>query len=422
MPPERLRTSNHQGRQKSCAECVKAKRKCDLQQPNCLRCTKQRLTCTYPPPPRTATVASTSPDSDETLIDSLFDDPGFELPFDLDIAMAPDVVAAPDVELLESVADFSGPMNNLERTNNALRSFGGAKAHPVPTRIERFPSAKTFSDLIASELFESRVGYSLEQWKLAPRMMVEMNCTPWSHPNLYEEIMPRSMQDAFAACALYNSRTEANAKFVLRHITERASELVDQPIPTLPAEVIARAHAALLYQVMLICSEDIRYYGQTHTLLPHLRDLSHSLYTIVLQDQSKHEDHSGSLPLYPSSAARMAWLSFIFRESCRRTLLAVCQAVSICTLLQGDFYSCNDAMAIGNRVTISAALWEAKSPLEFAIAWNEKNHYLVKELNFTEVLRSAGAKDVDVFGRMMMIGLMGKDDVSAWLHSKGGKL
>ena len=79
-------------------------------------------------------------------------------------------------------------------------------------------------------------------------------------------------------------------------------------------------------------------------------------------------------------------------------------------------------MAIGNRVTLSASLWEAKSPLEFAIAWNEKNHYLVKELNFSEVLRLASAEEVDVFGRMMMVGLMGKDDVGAWLYSKGGRL
>jgi hypothetical protein len=79
-------------------------------------------------------------------------------------------------------------------------------------------------------------------------------------------------------------------------------------------------------------------------------------------------------------------------------------------------------MSIGLHVTLSAALWEAKSPLEFAIAWNEKNHYLVEELDFSEVLRSANANEVDVFGRMLMVGLMGVDDVRGWFHSKGGNL
>lgn len=55
------------------------------------------------------------------------------------------------------------------------------------------------------------------------------------------------------------SRTDINTKFILRHITDRAHELVEQPIPTMPAEVIAQAQAALLYQVMLICSDDVSY-------------------------------------------------------------------------------------------------------------------------------------------------------------------
>lgn len=165
-----------------------------------------------------------------------------------------------------------------------------------------------------------------------------------------------------------------------------------------------------------------RYFGQTQALVSYMKDLTTSLQTLVLQDQSKHEDYTGLLPLYPSAAARGAWLSFIFRESCRRTFLAVCHAVSICALLQNDVVSCNHQMSIGNRITISSALWEAQSPLEFAIAWNQKNHYLVKDMDFTEVLNSADADDVDVFGRMLLVGLMGKDDVSGWLHSRGGKL
>jgi len=49
MPPERNRGSNLQGRQKLCFECAKAKRRCDLRVPSCLRCSKQHLPCSYPP-------------------------------------------------------------------------------------------------------------------------------------------------------------------------------------------------------------------------------------------------------------------------------------------------------------------------------------------------------------------------------------
>lgn len=177
--------------------------------------------------------------------------------------------------------------------------------------------------------------------------------------------------------------------------------------------------------ILYVCHRSLttiqfRYYRQTQDLLPYLEELNQVLYTVVIQDQSGDQDDIGVLPLYPSSAARSAWLGFIFRESCRRTHLAVCHALSICSFLQGEVPACYSNVSI--RVTLSAALWEAKSPLEFAIAWNEGNHYLLKDPDLTELLRSAEAKDVDVFGRMMMVGIMGKDDLSGWLHSKGGKL
>ena len=157
-------------------------------------------------------------------------------------------------------------------------------------------------------------------------------------------------------------------------------------------------------------------------LLAHMKDLSKSLHDLILREEPQEDDDGGNLPLYPSSAARTAWLSFVFRESCRRTFLAMCHAVSICALLQGNLISCNHGLSIGSRITLSAALWEAESALDFATAWNERKHYLVKELDFSEVLRSANPDDVDVFGRMLMVGIMGKEDVSGWLRSKGGKL
>ena len=185
MPADRVRTSNAQGRQKSCSECVAAKRKCDLQKPICLRCTRQRLSCTYPSQPRNRTSALTPPDSGETPpVSDLFDHPILGLSFDLD---AQDPATVLNVEPLQPIPDFSVSMSDLEQVNN-VELFERTENLSVP------PFAKSLSTLISSELFESRVGYSMELWKQTPRMMVEKNCTPWSHPNLYAEAMPRSMQ------------------------------------------------------------------------------------------------------------------------------------------------------------------------------------------------------------------------------------
>jgi hypothetical protein len=65
-------------------------------------------------------------------------------------------------------------------------------------------------------------------------------------------------------------------------------------------------------------------------------------------------------------------------------------------------------------------LWKAPSAFDFAVAWNERKHHLVKDLDFTDVLEIAKADDIDVFGRMIMTGLMGIDDVKGWFHTRGG--
>lgn len=137
---------------------------------------------------------------------------------------------------------------------------------------------------------------------------------------------------------------------------------------------------------------------------------------------SREDDPNGTLPLYPGSVARSAWLSYIFRESCRRTLLISFHSIATCNLLRGRLGSCAHHLAIGNRVTFSGALWAAQSAFDFATAWNEKEHYLVCDLDLGEVLRNANANDIDIFGRMMMVGLLGIDDVRGWIHTRGGKL
>ena len=192
MPVERVRRSNAQGRQKSCFECVKAKRKCDLQQPDCLRCVKQRLNCAYPPQPiNLATPALASFNSEEICtIDPLFDNQTLDQPLDLYTLGAE---FTQHTEALDPVPEFPGSMGDLGQAD-ADGNIDGGETHSMPFHFETYPSAKSFSNLIASEIFDSRVGYSMDQWRLAPRTMVERTCTPWSHSKLYSELMPRSMQ------------------------------------------------------------------------------------------------------------------------------------------------------------------------------------------------------------------------------------
>jgi hypothetical protein len=94
----------------------------------------------------------------------------------------------------------------------------------------------------------------------------------------------------------------------------------------------------------------------------------------------------------------------------------------MCYLLRGQLASCNDRLAVGSRLTFSAQLWNAKSAFDYAVVWNEKRYLIVRDLNFTEVLKSAMPEDVDTFAKMMLIGIQGEDDIRGWFYTRGGTL
>lgn len=420
MPPDRSRSANSQGRQKSCSECAKAKRKCGLEQPNCARCRKQHLSCVYPPPrSQTATPYDDNPEAhDDVDIDIAdvsmdFQDVGSTtLPLDFDISTMP---TASDADILNF--DFSTGINSLGSLTTMLNTLPDEEDQ-MALRRTLYLVAKPYSPAHLAPFAKSRVEYSLEQLKLMPRMMVERNSTPWIHSKLYEENMPRSLQDAHAACALYITRNDVNVEHVTRFITSRVEELTMTAQPIALVELLARAHALMLYQMMLVFGGDIRFYGQAETLIPHLEETGNSLLAIAGQQT----DVAGSIPIYPITAARAAWRSYVFRESVRRTVLSLFHFTAMCNLLHGQLKTCMHTLKYGNRVTLSAHLWNAQNPSEFAVAWNEKKHFLVKELDFTEVIRDAKPGDLDVFARMMMVGLQGIDDIRGWFYSRGGTL
>ena len=71
-------------------------------------------------------------------------------------------------------------------------------------------------------------------------------------------------------------------------------------------------------------------------------------------------------------------------------------------------------------MTLSAHLWSAKNAFDFAVAWNERKHFLVHDLDFKEVLSDAQPDDVDDFAKTMLVGMLGFDDVKGWFYTKHG--
>ncbi|KAE8354849.1 hypothetical protein BDV28DRAFT_146662 [Aspergillus coremiiformis] len=130
-------------------------------------------------------------------------------------------------------------------------------------------------------------------------------------------------------------------------------------------------------------------------------------------------------PILPTSASAVIdfWTSWIFQESARRTVLFAFYLAQLYRLVQGEKnLVCDGKLGLVHSWYLSAHLWGAQDPDEFALVWNERDHFLVKDANFGRVLDEAGAGDVDVFGRMLLVSYLGREQASAWFLARGDVL
>jgi hypothetical protein len=376
---------------------------------------RQNLRCLYPPQPRLQhTTLALHDDSESDNLSTVIDTGNVgATPFLFDLEPL-DELPCTGTQFLE--LDLPTGTNSLDSLTSVMDfDIIGEDELALTKSHHHHSSSSSFFSTTITPFAKKRIEYSIEQLKLAPRTMVDENATIWCHPMLYEECMPRELQDAHASCALFHAWNETNADFVTRHIGARARELTDTLLPETSIEILARAHALILYQIMLVFGGDIQLYSQAEALLPHLDTIGNRL--LILQ--TEQTDPSGPLPLYPSSAVRAAWTSFILRESLRRTILSLFQLITLCGLLRGQNNTCAHDLVQGNKVTMSAHLWNAKTAFDFGVAWNEKEHFLVRELDFTRVLSDAKPDDLDTFARTILVGIKGLDDMKGWFHMRG---
>ncbi|KAI0469101.1 hypothetical protein F4859DRAFT_505719 [Xylaria cf. heliscus] len=526
MPPSlsAIERGNPPPRRKSCAACIKAKRRCDLRQPSCLRCSQRKIDCSYPThidnlSKRRSDTASSptgiiSPNvqPQELMKDALPEMTPWDTGFDFNMDMNPSYNLAcssfPSISFDEPALpglDFLDDMVNIDST---LTSSIPPTPGPLLEREDEMPvvvrppksqiaSISRIQLLRAvSELIETRLRYSMDAFKRAPESMVVEGGTPWSHPALYRDSMPTCLEDALAACALHRAKNPANTAMIQRIIQLRYQRLLTAPVPTTNvSEMMARTHALILYQIMLFFDDSCAARALAEETASALSDSA-----LTLMDFARHEDEDedgdedeGSspraIPLTPLTAARALYSDWTFQESLRRTLLVSFLLTQLQCLIRADFSSfaptsyappqpsstsstlshhqhaaatasatasaagedgpscipcdaptmaafnhamqqspygdaarCNPQMLLCRSLTLSAHLWHARDPVEFAVAWRDKKHLVAQPWNIWKRIDVAQPDDIDQFGRILMTSGMGIAEAKGWFASKGGRL
>jgi hypothetical protein len=179
-------------KKRSCSHCVKSKRKCDLIQPKCGRCIKQDLSCQYP----FAEAAIQEPPLPEMDFQAPAPFAERKLDFHFNSASPPG--------FLHSTADFILSEDDLA----AMSYFDPPDSDGVGWELMANPPSQEiqygdrsdapFSTASLNNWSAARLLFAMDLIKRAPKTMVEQNQTPWSHPRLYDDAMPRCLSGQFS--------------------------------------------------------------------------------------------------------------------------------------------------------------------------------------------------------------------------------
>ncbi len=235
-----IERDNPPPRRKSCAACIKAKRRCTLEFPACLRCSQRNMECKYPDGAisrRLQARQARSSDASSPVAIGGPTDPAFvpsppgvfpmaELPVSVPRMSPPtSQVASPDdsgqtglavdqfdmrypaaaapaniihAHHLNSSLDTSTEITTagldhlkLNLPNSVSRSQDPCMVLSPPMRDKS--QSHSIDDRISFAI-ATRLQYAIDKMAFAVRQMVLECETPWCHPQLYRHSMPRAIQ------------------------------------------------------------------------------------------------------------------------------------------------------------------------------------------------------------------------------------
>lgn len=147
-----------------------------------------------------------------------------------------------------------------------------------------------------------------------------------------------------------------------------------------------------------------------------------------------HGSLASELQTPTAAAADSWWHDWVFQESARRTYLIARFFLSVWNLLTGQVAAgChhqqgdnpNEPPGVNQEEehwTLSAHLWQATDPVNFAAAWSGKKHFVVRRKAIFSTLADASCEDVEDFGKMILTTSMGVTPAKVWLASIGATL
>jgi hypothetical protein len=395
-------------RKKSCYDCVKSKRRCDLGYPFCKRCSIKGYDCKYPnATPREGRASGVVPAKVviRQATPDLAPPPSSIPPVDSVVSSSTDIAfinfcitnAASD-PLLFPTSDSSGSSSSFE-------SFDDFEIHndwtvEKPRVMPRPPLTRMLLPPVVANAFlnEAQTLFFLRNFSSFVPDMAQSGSTTFLHKSLYQTNEPEAYQDCVAISALYLTRNPQNHRILTNSISSKIHKMTCESASWTLPQHLAAVQALIIYQVIRLYDPDLNLQQQAESHNALLETWSDRLWK-----RSFNEPHS----------FKSDYASWVFHESLRRTI--------IMAVFVRCGWSCLTQGGLADQVPLLARLPLTKD-LE---AWNcEAEEWEVRPVGFLEEgcsLTSYGdmalewslerrVEELDVFGRLLMAACRGGYD------------
>ncbi|KAF1966969.1 hypothetical protein BU23DRAFT_308303 [Bimuria novae-zelandiae CBS 107.79] len=198
-------------RKKSCKQCVKAKRRCDLGYPCCKRCFSKALDCTYPNAAvREAEVVIRQRTPDLPANSKAFDPAMLQVPSGSGSEASPENEdSAPGFVLIRGGRD--GAVGNV---------YWKRSQEP---QVSRQLLPKIWAP---SWLNEEQLLFMVSRLRSFVPTLAFTGYNTFIHSHLYKSSPPTALQDSISLSALYLAKTRQNAPILVKSIDEKIDGLV----------------------------------------------------------------------------------------------------------------------------------------------------------------------------------------------------
>jgi hypothetical protein len=348
-----------------------------MELPRCKRCEKKNIECSYSN--NKVTVAdNVIPELDFSWLDKLLDDP--------------------------NMPPWSGQLQPQLDTALDGAYSGGSHLDPlVMTSPEPWDSTITESSP-CTHTPHAEIHSALHHFQTWPDKWIKEGKAPFIHPQLYTAGMPRPLQDAYAACAVYATKTKQNENIAFTVIESKANELLHsskQPDWSL-LELLAAVQALLIFQFIRLLDGNIRQRASAETAEPILRSWTKQLKAKSTVEQAYTTDTAPS------------WYSWVFGESIRRTTTMGVFLEGAYSLEKQGFCTLGRQVT-ANSFTAQRRLWESQGPLEWERVRKTYDSFWVSLMDFDRVIRDCRSEELDDFGMVLLICYKGQDVVDHWV-------